>query len=55
MGLLDKFFGTRSEREVKKIMPLVEKIEALDTEYTALSDEALKAKTAEFKARYQSG
>ena len=41
MGLLTKVFGTRSERELKKIKPLVDKIESLDAEYTALSDEAL--------------
>ena len=55
MGLLNKLFGTYSEREVKKIRPLVERIEALDEEYSALSDEALRAKTPEFKERYQNG
>ena len=55
MGLFDKFFGTRSEREVKRILPLVDRIEALEAEYTALSDEALRAKTAEFKQRYEAG
>ncbi|MBE6969747.1 MAG: preprotein translocase subunit SecA [Ruminococcaceae bacterium] len=55
MGLLTKMFGTRSEREVKKIQPLADEIEALAGEYAALSDEALQAKTAEFKARYQQG
>ena len=55
MGILDKLFGTRSEREVKRLLPTVDKIEALSDEYAALSDEALRAKTEEFKARYQSG
>ena len=55
MGILDKLFGTRSEREVKRLLPTVDKIEALSDEYAALSDEALRAKTEKFKARYQSG
>ena len=55
MGIIDKLFGTRSEREVKRLLPIVDKIEALSDEYAALSDEALRAKTEEFKARYQSG
>lgn len=55
MGLLDKVFGTYSEREVKRVMPLVEKIEALDAEYQKLSDEELKSKTPEFKKRFENG
>ncbi len=55
MGLLDKVFGTYSEREVKRVMPLVEKIEALDAEYQELSDEELKNKTPEFKKRLENG
>ena len=55
MGIIEKLFGTRSEREVKRLLPTVDKIEALSDEYAALSDEALRAKTEEFKARYQSG
>lgn len=55
MGLLDKVFGTYSEREVKRVMPLVEKIEALDAEYQKLSDEELKSKTPEFKKRFANG
>ena len=38
MGLFDKLFGTRSEREIKKIRPIVDKILALENEYTALSE-----------------
>ena len=48
-------FGTRSEREVKRIQPLVDRIEALESEYAALTDDALRQKTAEFKGRYQQG
>ena len=55
MGLIKKLFGTRSEREVKKIQPLVEKILSLEEEYTALSDAQLKAKTPEFKERLAQG
>ena len=55
MGLFDKLFGTRSEREIKKIRPIVDKILALEGEYTALSEEALRGKTAEFKNRLDQG
>ena len=55
MGFLQTIFGTTSAREVKKITPLVDKIEALGEEYKALTDEQLKAKTAEFKERYAQG
>ena len=55
MGLFDKIFGTRSQREVKKIQPTVDKILALENEYTNLSEEALKAKTGEFKERLANG
>ena len=55
MGLFTKMFGTRSEREIKKIAPIVDKILALEEEYKALSEEALKAKTALFKERLAAG
>ena len=55
MGLFDKFFGTRSQREIKKIQPLVDQVLKLEEEYKALSDEALKAKTPEFKERLANG
>ena len=51
MGLFDKLFGTRSQREIKRIQPIADKVLALEAEYKALSDDALKAKTAEFKER----
>ena len=55
MGVFSKIFGTRSEREVKKLMPLVERIETLGEEIGKLSDEALRAKTEEFRQRYSAG
>ena len=55
MSLLSKVFGTHSEREVKRILPLVDKIEALGPEFEKLSDEELKAKTPEFKERLANG
>ena len=55
MGLLTKMFGTRSQREIKKLQPTVDKILAMEEEYAALSEEALKGKTAEFKERYANG
>ena len=55
MGLFTKLFGTRSQRELKKIQPIVDKILSLEEEYRNLSDEALKAKTPEFKERLAQG
>ena len=55
MGLLEKIFGNYSEKEIKKITPIVKKIEALAPEYETLSDEELKAKTQEFKDRLAKG
>jgi len=55
MKLFDKVFGTHSERELKRIEPLVNKIESLRDSMMALSDEALRAKTAEYKARFKAG
>jgi len=55
MGLFDKIFGTYSEREVKRIIPIAEKIESYDNEMKALSDEELRAKTFEFKDRITKG
>ena len=55
MGLLKKLFGTSSEKELRAIKPIVDKIEALDGEYSKLTDEQLKAKTPEFKQRIANG
>ena len=55
MGLIEKIFGTHSEREIKRVLPIVDKIEALEPEYEKLSDDALKAKTPEFKNRLKNG
>jgi len=55
MSVIDKVFGTHSEREIKKIMPTVKAIEDLRPQMMALSDEALKDKTKEFKKRLSQG
>ena len=55
MGLFEKLFGTRSQRELKKIQPTVDKIIALEDEYKNLSEEALRGKTQEFKNRLAAG
>lgn len=53
MGLLEKIFGNYSDKEIKKIIPVVDKIESLEAEISKLSDDELKAKTEEFKKRVQ--
>ncbi len=55
MGLISKLFGTRSQREVKALNATVDKIESLEDEYRALSDQDLRAKTAEFRSRLANG
>ena len=55
MGLFDKIFGTYSEKEVKRIRPIVEKINNLEPEIEKLSDSELKAKTEYFKQELQNG
>ena len=55
MKLTEKIFGTHSQRELKRIAPLVDKIESLRDGMMALSDEELRAKTAEYKARLRAG
>ena len=55
MGFLQKLFGSHSDHELKRIYPIADKIEALEPKMQALSDEELRAKTDEFKARYQAG
>ena len=55
MGIFKSIFKSYSEREVRRIMPLVDKIDALDESMQKLSDEELKAKTNEFKERYNKG
>ena len=55
MSLFTKLFGTRSQRELKSIEPMVCKIEALEEEYKALTDAQLQAKTPELKERLQKG
>ncbi len=55
MGLITKLFGTRSEREIKKLQPILDKILALEEPYKALSQEQLQGKTGEFKQRLAKG
>ncbi|MBQ2320044.1 MAG: preprotein translocase subunit SecA [Lachnospiraceae bacterium] len=55
MSLISKIFGTHSQHEVKRILPIVDKIEALEPEFKKLTDDELKAKTPEFKERLEKG
>ena len=55
MNLLKLFFGTKNQRDIKRIMPLVHKVNALEEQYQSLSEEELKQKTVEFKARLAQG
>ena len=55
MGFLAKLFGSSTAKELKRIDPLVQKIEALEEEYKALTDAQLQAKTPELKARLANG
>jgi len=55
MGLFSKLFGTRSEREVKSLNSIVDRIESLSEEYQAYTDTQLQAKTPEFKSRLAAG
>ena len=54
-NLLTKIFGTHSSHELKKIYPIADKVDALEEQYKKLTDAELRAKTDEFKARYQNG
>ena len=55
MGLFSKLFGSHTDHELKKINPIVDKIEALEPEFQKLSDAQLRAKTEEFRERYNNG
>ena len=55
MKFTEKLFGTHSERELKRIYPIVDKIEDLRPTMQALTDEELRAKTKEYKDRYNGG
>ncbi len=55
MGLLKKLFGTTSEKELRSVKPIADRIEALEGEYSALTDQQLQAKTPEFKERLKNG
>ncbi|MDI9470104.1 MAG: preprotein translocase subunit SecA [Bacillota bacterium] len=55
MGLFKKLFGTYSDRELKRLRPLVDQVFALESQYRALSESDLRGKTAEFRARLEQG
>ena len=55
MGLLDKIFGSYSDRELKKIYPIADAIEKLEPRFAAMSDDELKAMTGKFKERLANG
>ena len=55
MGLFDKLFGSYSDRELKRIYPIADKIEALEPDFQKLSDAELRGKTDEFKQRIAEG
>ena len=55
MSIFTKLFGTHSERELKLVIPIVDKIEALEPEFEKLTDDELKGKTNEFKSRLENG
>lgn len=55
MGLFSKIFGTYSDKQIKKIEPIVDQIEALGDEYANMSDGQMRAKTDEFKERLANG
>ena len=55
MNLIEKVFGTHSSRELKRIMPLVDKVESFRPAMQALTDEELRSKTTEYKKRLEEG
>ena len=55
MSKLTKIFGTHSQRELKRIYPIVDKVESYRDQMVALSDDELQAKTKEFKDRLEKG
>lgn len=55
MNIIEKMFGTHSQRELKRIMPIVDKIDSLRPSMQALSDEELRGKTREYKKRLEEG
>ena len=55
MKLTEKIFGTHSQRELKRILPIVDAIEALRPQMMEMTDEQMKAKTEEFKGRLENG
>ena len=54
-NFLTKIFGTHSSHELKKIYPIADKVDALEEQFKKLTDDEMRAKTDEFKQRYQNG
>ena len=54
-GIIKKIFGTKNDRELKRIQPMVDKINQIEDSYIKLTDDQLKAKTPEFKQRIEKG
>ena len=55
LGIAKKIFGTENDRTLKKIRPIVEKINALEPKFEAMTDDALRAQTAKFRERLKAG
>ena len=55
MSLIEKIFGTYSDRQIKKLMPIVDKTDALSDKYAAMTDSELSSVTPEFKNRIAAG
>ena len=55
LSIARKIFGTANDRKIRRMNPIVESINALEPEFEALSDDALRAKTAEFRERLEKG
>jgi len=55
LGIAKKIFGTENDRKLKKLRPLVEKINSLEPQFESLTDDALRLKTEEYKKRHKEG
>jgi preprotein translocase subunit SecA len=55
LNVISKLFGSRNDRQLKRMSKVVSRINALEPDFKALSDEALRAKTGEFRQRFADG